>query len=190
MRWDAASPRGSLPGMATDWLDVSATDPRISYAVGPAQTIFTVPFIFFDDTDLVVTVNGVTQVLNVNYTVTGAKNPAGGSVTFLTAQSSVTVAIARDVPLALSTHVPPSGPLDVAGINIQFSKLVAMIQQVSSLFGQIIGGTFISAFMLTLLDDADASTARTTLGLGANFTDYNFRRARNLARQANAFTLT
>lgn len=174
----------------TDFLDVSVTDPRIAYVVGGAQTAFAVPFIFFADSDLAVTVNGVTQVLNVNYTVTGAKNPAGGTVNFVVAQASVTVVITRNLPLALSTHIPPSGPLDVPAINIQFSKLVAMIQQVSSLFGQIVGNTFISAFMATMLDDADASTARTTLGIGANFNDYAFRRVRALARQANAFTLS
>lgn len=174
----------------TDWLDVSNTDPRISYAVGPAQTIFTVPFIFFADTDLDVSVNGVLQTINIHYTVSGALNPLGGTVTFLTAQAGVTVLIVRDLPLALSTHIPPSGPLDVPGINFQFSKLVAMIQQVSSLFGQIVGNTFISNFIKTLLDDPDAATARTTLGLGASFTDYNFRRTRALAQQGNAFTIT
>src|SRR5262245_56935147 len=103
--------------MAVQWLDVSNVDPRISYAVGPAQSIFPVPFIFFDDTDLVVKVNGVTQVLGVNYTLTGAKNPAGGTLTFLSAVTNVTVVITRSIPLALTTHVPPSGPLDVPVLN-------------------------------------------------------------------------
>lgn len=176
--------------MSTDWLDVSNTDPRISYAVGPAQTIFTVPFIFFANGDLDVFVDGVLQTINIHYTVSGALNPSGGTVTFLTAQAGVTVLIERDVPLALSTHIPASGPLDVPGINFQFSKLVAMIQQVSSLFGQIVGGTFISNFIKTLLDDPTAAEARTTLGIGTEITDFKFRRARTLARLGNAFTLS
>lgn len=187
MATEAVPPHG--PRMP-DWLDVSATDPRVTYTVGTPQTVFAVPFVFFANTDLDVYVNNVLQTITTHYTVAGAQDPAGGSVTFVTAQSGVTVRIVRDVPVALTTHIPPSGPLDVPGINIQFSKLVAMIQQQNSLFGQIIGNTFISSYMLTLLDDPTAAEARTTLGIGTAITDYSFRRTRNLARQANAFTLT
>lgn len=125
----------------TDFLDVSETDPRISYAVGAAQTVFTVPFIFFDNGDLEVSVNGVVQTLNIHYTVSGALNPSGGTVTFLAAQTGVTVLIVRDVPFALSTHIPASGPLDVPGLNFQFSKLVAMIQQMASTIDLLLVGT-------------------------------------------------
>lgn len=115
--------------MTASWLDVSDVNPVISYTVGGPQSVFAVPFIFFADTDLDVSVNGVQKTITTDYTVTGAANPAGGSITFVTPQTNVTVLIARDVPIRLDTHIPPSGPLDVPGLNIQFSKIVAMVQQ-------------------------------------------------------------
>src|SRR5262249_50157768 len=110
-----------------DWLDVSDTTPVVSYAV--SGTAYTVPFVFFANSDLVVKVDGFTKTLNVDYTVSGAQNPAGGTVTFGIAPTGAKVTIQRVLPIALTTHIPPSGPLDVAGINIQFSRLVAMLQQ-------------------------------------------------------------
>lgn len=188
----------------TGWLDVSDADPRIGYDVGPAQTTFVVPFLFFDATDLDVFVNGVQMTLGVDYTVSGALNTAGGVITFLTAQAGVTVIIQRAVPIELLTHIPPSGPLDVPAVNFQFSKLVAMLQQIdrrhlrailqpdsdvadiaslpakAARAGQFLAfdsngdpvaaatlpaATVVTAFMVTLLDDPDAVTARATLGL-------------------------
>jgi len=121
--------------MPTSWLDVSATDPHIAYTASGAQTAFTVPFLFFANSDLKVYVNGVLQTIGAHYTVAGALDPLGGTVIFLAAPANgATVLIMRDMPLALTTHVPPSGPLDIPGLNFQFSRLVAMIQQVEDVF--------------------------------------------------------
>jgi hypothetical protein len=122
--------------MPTSWLDVSATDPHIAYTANGSQTAFTVPFLFFANSDLKVYLNGVLQTIGAHYTVAGALDPLGGTVTFLVAPAGgTTVLIVRDLPLALTTHVPLSGPLDIAGLNFQFSRLVAMIQQVEDVFG-------------------------------------------------------
>jgi hypothetical protein len=117
------------------WLDVSDTTPRIAYTAGAGQIVFTVPFLFFANSDLKVYVNGSLQLLSTHYNVSGALNPTGGTVTFLTAPATgAGVLIVRDLPIALTTHIPPSGPLDIAGLNNQFSRTTAQLQQVKDLF--------------------------------------------------------
>jgi len=117
---------------AAEWLNVSDTDPRIGYTATSGQTVFTVPFVFFENTDLSVYQNGTLLGLGSNYTVTGAEAANGGRVTLAVgATVGDAIMIVSHVPIAQTTHIPPSGPLDVPAINIQFSKLVRMIQQVA-----------------------------------------------------------
>lgn len=115
----------------TDWLDVSDDTPRVAYTATAAQTVFAVPFVFFDESDLQVYVDDVLKTLSTDYVTSGAGEEAGGSVTFNSGLvGSESVVITRVLALELTTHVPPSGPLDVAGLNLQFSRFVAMLQQV------------------------------------------------------------
>jgi hypothetical protein len=39
------------------------------------------------------------------------------------------VVITRTLAYELTSHIPASGPLDIPAVNLQFSKLVAMIQE-------------------------------------------------------------
>lgn len=189
----------------TDWLDVSSTASRIAYTATSGQTVFTVPFVFFDEADLVVTINDVTKTLSTHYTTSDAEDPDGGSITLVTgATAGDSVVIERVLAYELTTHIPASGPLDIPSVNLQFSKFVAMLQQAVAdwprsirqpdsdatdfsvlpiaasraskyLFFDADGQPTVvasastsvaaSAFILTLLDDADAATARATLGI-------------------------
>lgn len=116
--------------MSIDWLDVSATTPRIAYTATASQTVFTVPFAFFENADLFVYQNTVLLTLDVDYTVTGAEVASGGEVTLVTgATVGDIILIVRHVEIVQTTHIPPSGPLDVPAINIQISKLIAISQQ-------------------------------------------------------------
>jgi hypothetical protein len=114
----------------TDWIDVSDTTPRVSYVATASQTVFAVPFVFFDEADLVVTINGTTKTLTTHYTTSGAESEVGGSITLVTgATASDAVVITRVLTRELTSHIPASGPLDIPSVNLQFSKLVAMIQE-------------------------------------------------------------
>lgn len=114
----------------TDWLDVSDTTPIISYTVGTTpQTVFTVPFVFFSNSDLTVTVNGQLKTLNTDYIPVGAGTPTGGTITFVAGLSNCEVTIRRNTSVSLDTHIPLFGPLDVGGLNLQFSRLIAIAQE-------------------------------------------------------------
>src|SRR6187399_2301591 len=116
----------------SDWLNVSDITPRIGYIATASQTAFTVPFVFFEDTNLSVYQNGTLLTLGADYTVVGEEEDDGGTITLAVgATVGDAIMISRHVPITQTTHIPPSGPLDVPAINIQLSKLVTMIQQVA-----------------------------------------------------------
>lgn len=111
-------------------LQIDDTTPRISYAVGGTpQTVFAVPFAFFEDSDLKVYVDEALKSLTTHYTVSGAGNEAGGSITFLSGQTNVDVVIVRDVPLRKTSEFPLSGPLDLETLNNELSRHIAISQQ-------------------------------------------------------------
>lgn len=188
-----------------DWLDVSNTTPRIAYTATGGQTVFVVPFVFADETHLAVYRNDDLLGLLTDYSVSGAGSETGGSVTLASgATGGDSIVILRLVPYVLNTHVPVSGALDVPAINLQFSLLVMMIQQLNvnmvrslsqpasdaadftplpaaaaraskylyfdangqpTVVSSVASEVAASAFMLTLLDDPDAASARATLGI-------------------------
>lgn len=115
-----------------DFVDVADVNPTVSYIVGASpQSVFTVPFAFFDDGDLDVSVGGVAKVLSLDFTVAGAELPAGGTVTLLVPVSNTTVTIVRNMTIARTTHFPPSGPLQIPGLNKELSRLIAMMQEIA-----------------------------------------------------------
>ena len=112
---------------------ISDNSPRISYTATSGQTAFTVPFEFFDDTDLNVYINDVLQTLTTHYTVTGGDGSTG-SITLVTgATLNDIVVITRDVTLERVTDFPTSGPFQVASLNTELDKVVAMIADMKDL---------------------------------------------------------
>lgn len=115
--------------MPVDWLDVSTTTPRIAYTATASQTDFVIPFVFHDTDHIKVYVNDV-LISASDYTITGADDEDGGDLVFDTwLSASDSVVIVREVPYELTTHIPPSGPLDIPAVNLQLSLFVMMLQQ-------------------------------------------------------------
>ena len=119
-------------------IELDDVTPRIAYTATAAQTDFTVPFVFFADTDLLVYVDDVLQTLGANddYTATGTldSEPAARKVIFNAGLvGGESVVIVRDIPVERTTNFPLSGPLQIGSLNLQLAKLFAIQQQMEML---------------------------------------------------------
>lgn len=113
-------------------MTLSTTNNTASYTGNAVTTAFSFPYLFYANSDLVVKLNGVTKTINTDYTVTGAENPSGGTVTFLSPPSSgASVVIQRIVPYKQDTDFEnfDGNPADVT--EKQFDLLVMQTQQLA-----------------------------------------------------------
>lgn len=118
-------------------MTVSSTTNRAAYTGNGVTTSFSFPYYFLADSDLKVikvTIAGGTesvQVLNTDYTVTGAANPAGGSVVMASApSSSYSIVIYRDPPATQAVDLVENDPLPAETLEGAFDKAVMLIQRV------------------------------------------------------------
>lgn len=139
-------------------MTVNTTTSRVSYAGNGSTTTFSVPFYFLAAADLVVirtTSSGsqATLVLNTDYTVSGAGNPAGGTVTCTTAPASTTsLVIFRDPAATQLTDYQANDPFPAETHERALDKLTMIAQRVKDLVSR--------AFTLS---DGDVSGVSTTL---------------------------
>jgi hypothetical protein len=112
---------------------VNDLSPRVQYTATAAQTTFPYPFPIFADADLVVDIDGVTQALTTDYTVSGAGDDTGGDVTLLVAATGgEIVTIYRDIAIARATDFQQNGPLASASFNDELDKVYLLLQQLES----------------------------------------------------------
>ena len=118
-------------------MTVSSTTSKVSYSGNGSTVAFTVTFYFLASSDIKVLVrsaNGteVVKTLGTDYTVTGAGDPAGGTVTFGTAPASgQTVVLARSVPLTQVTDYTPNDPFPAETHERALDKLTQVTQQIN-----------------------------------------------------------
>lgn len=115
----------------TEHIQIDDTAPSISYTATAAQTVFAVPFAFFADADLVVQVDTDVLTITTEYTVSGAGDSDGGSVTLVSGLTGgETVIIQRELTIERTTDFPASGPFLIDELNTELDRMVAMIQQI------------------------------------------------------------
>ena len=119
--------------------------PRVSYTATSSQTAFTIPFEFFNITDLKVYKNTALMTFNssastnTTYKVTGTSSTTdsayefgdGGTVTFGSGLTSGDiVVIVRETPIERTSDFAVNGTFDVTALNTQQDKFTSMIADV------------------------------------------------------------
>lgn len=120
-------------------MTVPAGAARVSYSI--SGTTYAVPFYFLRDEDLIVLLraaNGTetTAVLGVDYTVSGANNPAGGTVTFGAEPPGVSVVIIRDPDIEQPTDYPEGGRFPAASHERALDRLTMIAQRLDDKIGR------------------------------------------------------
>lgn len=114
-------------------IDINSTDPVKSYTANGSTATFVVPWPFYDNADLKVYANGVLQTITTHYTVSGAGNAGGGSITFGTNPANgVVVTMLGDAIIDRTTHFPLTGPLNTETLNKQLNELTIFCKQLLS----------------------------------------------------------
>ncbi len=114
----------------TDHITIGDVAPRIQYSGDGVQTVFTYPFPIFAAADIDVYLGDVLQ--NAGYTVAGAGQSAGGTVTFAAAPGNGTkVTLLRNQAIARTSDFQEGGAFRAKTINDELDRQTAFIQQVA-----------------------------------------------------------
>ena len=113
---------------------------RVQYTATAGQTVFIVPYEFFEVGDLKVYNGDTLLAYNVSpssasqYSVTGAGVTGGGSITLGApgAALSNVITIVRDIPIKRLTDFPNAGPFNIQALNAELDKLTAVQQNLET----------------------------------------------------------
>ena len=139
-------------------MTVPSITSRVTHAGNGISVAFPVSFYFLANADLVVLVvaadgTSTTQVLNTNYTVTGAGNDAGGTVTMLIAPASgTTLIIYRDPAVTQLVDYAPNDPFPAETHERALDRLTMIAQRLKEVVQRSIR-----------LPDSDTSGASTAI---------------------------
>lgn len=116
-------------------MTISTTESSIAYNVNGVTLAFAVPFRFLVDDDIVVTRRNAagiesTLVLNTDYTLTGANNDAGGTLTMVVAPAvGERLVIDRVVGITQETDYPEGGNFPAEAHERALDRLTMIGQQ-------------------------------------------------------------
>ena len=113
------------------------------YVGNGSQTVFPFPFEIFHKNDIQVfrdAGNGaVLDTVDVDYTVSGVGNDAGGNITFSVAPINGTIiTFNRKISSERTADYQPSGAFNVDVVNNDFDRLMGKIQELETQFGRTV----------------------------------------------------
>lgn len=146
-------------------MTISSTTNRVSFAGNSSTTVFSFPYYFLANADLVVIskndTTGVetTKTITTDYTVTGAGVPAGGSVTMLSAPATgTTLVIYRDPAKVQDLDLVENDPMPAEEIEERLDKLTMIVQRLQDQIDRAItltngySGTFTNLKLPALIE--------------------------------------
>lgn len=125
-------------------MTIETTTNRATYDGDGTSVDFSFPYKFNENADLVVIVvdangNPATQVLGTDYTVTGATDDDGGTVTFTTApEDGVSIVIYRDPPRTQGLDLVANDALPAESIENALDKGVMISQRLFDILGRVL----------------------------------------------------
>ncbi len=136
--------------MAT--ISIADNDARIQHSIGSSgntanSTTFTIDFPFFalDDINVIITnSSGVDTTLTRGsgantFAVSGTAVDdgfSGGNITLGSVYTSSTVTIFRDIPVTRTTDFATSGPFNIASLNTELDRIIAIEQELETALGR------------------------------------------------------
>lgn len=115
-------------------MTISTVAQRKQYSGDGSTVTFAFPYQFLKDDDLVLVLTDATDeddilTLTTDYSVSGASDPAGGTVTVVTAPAvGETLTIYRSTDLTQETNLTPGGKLPAEDLEDALDKLTLVVQ--------------------------------------------------------------
>lgn len=168
-------------------MTVDVTTARVSYAGDGITTAFSIPFYFLANAHIAVwhrasydeqtenPPNPTLKLAGTDYTVTGAGNTAGGTLTLATALlTGERLTVIRDVPLTQELDLPSSGVYDPESVENAFDKLTMSVQQLEERMDRIlqVPATTSDQFNSTL-GEPDGNSGK-LLGVNSSGTKFDY----------------
>lgn len=127
-------------------MTIASQTSRISYTGDGSTATFPIPFYFQANADIVVMLQNnsgiqTTKVLGTDYSLSGAGNPAGGSLTFTVAPTALTgtvIAIYRDPLVTQTTSYNNNDPFPAKSHELALDKATTVDQRTRDLVSRSI----------------------------------------------------
>ena len=118
-------------------INLANNSPRIEYSVaqGVTQSVFAIPFEFFDDSDVDAYVDGVLKTQGSHYSLSGGDGSTG-TLTFSPAITGATggsqIVIVRNIAIERTSDFSAGADINRAALNEQLDTLTAMVADLKS----------------------------------------------------------